>query len=737
MSFLLKLTGKQPACPITVQNFAVNSVTNRNAMKKNQVYLEKRLKVLLPKGGTTGVSRMLVATIGKNFENLGYVFTQRLFNGLSKLNESQLTDFYMETLPVLKKMRGAHREYHPMYPNFPQQVIDASNFELYVNAMIHYWSFWAKDAGLVSETWLPEYEKAERMPLTEPTKLDSIDLGTQADFNNIFTNLVAAKSSISESDKAILSDWVKQDKDAVVALLPEQIAMKEQLAFVAGLLLQHTNSASKMTKYVKTPTDVLRIAAAFAGGDVSLAAVTKFKKFSRPVRRFLLELLESCKTDIAQEMVKYDTRWHRLGEVIHPGEYAKQFPRSAKAFKAIRNEKVQTFNGKVEAALKDDVTEAVDLLVTRPGDFARRLDHVIRMSEGKRAAFARKFIGVADKVSTTVLLQLFTHFKTRSEVRDRAVFPKGNLAKIHVLETTRPNIDQRFCLGLAEKVRKVLVDRFANLDKMGKVYLDENLKSYLVPFSQRSAAKALKTIVRGSQIPLDGDYDTIRFFIWWKNMSNGNGSGWSNAGRVDIDLTASILDESFSNIADVAYYNLKDFAGHHSGDITDAPYGAAEFIDISLSKVLQRGGRYIAMCINSFTSHKYCDLPECFAGWMGRNAPQSGEIFEAKTVKNKIDISSDTTVVLPLLIDVKERKVIWMDLGLKARPTWNNVRNNSHNIGLVCKAMTELRKPNLYDLLSMHVEGRGKFTLDRSKADVVFSPETIAFDVDTILTKYV
>jgi hypothetical protein len=197
------------------------------------------------------------------------------------------------------------------------------------------------------------------------------------------------------------------------------------------------------------------------------------------------------------------------------------------------------------------------------------------------------------------------------------------------------------------------------------------------------------------------------------------------------------LDEKFTGIADVAYYNLKDFAGHHSGDITDAPFGAAEFIDISLSKVLQHGGRYIVMCINSYTEHKYCDLPECFAGWMGRKSVQSGEIFEAKTVKNKIDLASDTTIVLPLVIDAKERRVIWMDLGLKQRPRWNNVRNNQNNISLVVKAMTELRKPNLYDLLSMHVDGRGKFVKTPEAADVVFSPETIAFDADAVLTKYV
>ena len=61
------------------------------------------------------------------------------------------------------------------------------------------------------------------------------------------------------------------------------------------------------------------------------------------------------------------------------------------------------------------------------------------------------------------------------------------------------------------------------------------------------------------------------------------------------------------------------------------------------------------------------DLPECFAGWMGRTAVQSGEIFDARTVPDKIDIAGETTVNIPLLIDLKERQVIWSDIAPRVR----------------------------------------------------------------------
>jgi hypothetical protein len=273
---------------------------------------------------------------------------------------------------------------------------------------------------------------------------------------------------------------------------------------------------------------------------------------------------------------------------------------------------------------------------------------------------------------------------------------------------------------------------------LGKVYLDPDLKNYVVPFSQRSASKALKTIVRGSKIDLGGDYDTIRFFIWWKNLDKPENSvyGGYNTTRVDIDLSGCILDDNWNHKAHISYYNIRDSAGHHSGDITDAPNGASEFIDVSLGKVLQSGGRYIVMCVNSFTQTPYCNLPECFAGWMGRSNPNSGEIYEPKLVKNKVDLAADSTFGIPLIIDAKERRVIWCDLSLKQAPTWNNARNNSNNISLVCKAMAEMKKPNLYDLLSMHVEARGYKVARKVNADVVFSSETTPFEIDEITTKY-
>ena len=85
-------------------------------------------------------------------------------------------------------------------------------------------------------------------------------------------------------------------------------------------------------------------------------------------------------------------------------------------------------------------------------------------------------------------------------------------------------------------------------------------------------------------------HDVVRFFIWWKNGRS----------TTDLDLSAVLYDDDCRFVDAVTYYNLKNFGGHHSGDIVDAPQGAAEFIDLSIEKCRKKKVRYVVASLNSF-----------------------------------------------------------------------------------------------------------------------------------------
>jgi hypothetical protein len=693
---------------------------------QHAITLRHRRTLFVPPG-TDGVPIPIVATALKNLEGLGFTLSPALLARVQTLSVTAFLHLYDELLPVLRQLVGANVAYRPFYPNFPAQVMDAPAGELYLNALLHYLTLWRPD--------MPQHE---RPPLLERTDLTVIDLSEADDLRQIGRQLLAANASLSAQDRADVVWLLTAYCDRLDTLLPATIPQKETIALVASTLITLVpDPADWLARYVATATDVLRVAVALSGGDVSLAAPTKFRSFARPERRLLLGLLESC-GNRAEDMQRYREPWKRLGERLHPGEYAQRFPQSAHAFDDLRSGRpVVTLRSRVEAAVRaGDVAAAVDLLVTRPGELARRLDHLLRCTTDP-APITRAFAQSAAQVATPVLLQALAHFRHRpAPPALRTFFPKGNVAKLQAVPNTLPPLAPTTCEAIAAICTRALIARFGALPPLGRVYLDERLRGYLVPFSQRSASKALRTIVRGSRLPI-GAGSTIRFFLWWKEGLVDS----TPTGRVDIDLSAVLYDATWGYKEHISYTNLRSarYRAAHSGDVVSAPDGACEFIDLDIDSVLAYGGRYVVMAINAYTSHTFADLPECFAGWMLRQAPRSGEIFEPRTVQDRIDLAAASRIGIPVILDLVDRQVIWTDLALRKHPVWHNaVEVNQRGMTVLGRAMTTLVKPTLYDLFTLHAEARGTRVETAADADTVFAPDqgVTPFDQAVIMADF-
>lgn len=689
----------------------------------NSLYLRRKSKIYIEQSNYSLPPEYLFNLI-KNIEGIGYTFSHELLDIVSTLSTEKLQVFYKKLISDLQENIGASVTFKPMYPNFPEQVVKASEKELYSNAIFHYLGDW------IGERLLPNYQKKERPKLPEKTTLRIIDLGTKEDFNSIFTKLISSKTSISETDKGDIEWFVKNYNYNIIKYLPDETPFKENVAFLLGCMLKNNIVISRLfEKHIKTATDVLRVATALSDGDISLAENTKFKNISKRHRRLLLQCLENCGS-ITEDMLRFKNQWKRLGERLHPFEYKNKYPKCFESFDVIRNDKpFQTYNGKVEnALLTKDLTTALSLLRTRPGEFARRLDKLLRSSDSPQMIL-EDFRSVSHSVSAPVLLQLLNYFKQRnSNAELRTFFPKGNVAKVKAIDNLLPNLNVWICNEMVSIIEKTLISKFKSYKQLGTVYLDEDLKNYTIPFALRSASKSLVTIGRGSKLQLPPG-NTIRFFIYWKDGKS----------RTDLDLSALALDSDSNHHTTIAYYNLKELGGYHSGDITSAPDGASEFIDIEISNFLEKNIRYVLMSVNSFTSQPYCDLPICFAGFMMRQFPNSGEIYDPKTVSNKFDLTANTRIAIPLIIDLLERKVIWTDLSLKNTPSAsNNVHNNLSSLTILNKSMTTLSKPNLFDLFLLHTTARGERTLDINNANTIFAVDfgIKPTDIDVIISEY-
>ena len=690
----------------------------------NSIYIRRKNKLCLDKGENS-LQDDYIFNLLKNIESLGYIFSTELIEVVKTLSVERLKKFYIQLISDLKENVGVKVEFKPMYPNFPEQVKEASEQELYSNAFWHYLGDW------VGKRIMPQYEEKEREKLKDQFKLKVIGLGNKDDFNSIFTKLLNSKTSVTETDKEDIEWFIKTYNSNIYSLTPNEIPLKENAAFYISCLLKYNinNAEQELLIHTKTATDTLRIATALSGGDISLAENTLFKSFSKRNRKLLLTSLETIGF-ITEDMLRYKNKWKRLGEILHPFEYKNKFPKCYEAFDIIRNDKpFETFNSKVEKGLIDkNLPSLTSLLKSRPGELARKLDKLIRLTDNPDDVI-NTFSLIAEKVSSPVLLQVLTHFKNRNKLKEiRIFFPKGDAAKAQAIDNNLPSINQSICEEIISICEKALMSKFSKYKPLGKVYLDEKLKNYTVPFAMRSASKALKTISRGSKIDLP-EGDTIRFFIYW---ADGNT-------RTDLDLSALALDADSGYKMTIAYYNLKELGGSHSGDITSAPGGASEFIDIEIPACLKQGIRYVLMSVNSFTDQPFYDLPYCFAGFMIRQFANSGEIYEPLTIENKFDLTANSKIAIPLIIDLAERKVIWVDLSLKRKPSSvNNVHNNLSSTALINKSMTTLVKPNLYDLLELHIKARGEKTLDINVANTIFATDRgiTPTDIDIIMSDY-
>ena len=689
----------------------------------NELLIRRFNKIKLPQGQSSQSIHKLINLLA-NFERIGFSCSEQLCTEILKLSDTQFDEFYKNTLGCIKKMYGAHVKYKPMYPNFPQQVYEMSESELYQNAFAHYLG------DFLGIRLLPEYQIEPRKALNKRI-LNVLDLADGTELTILFSNLLNTKKSLNQQDHADLIYLIRDFGSKGLQYLPEKFQHKEVQAIVSAQYLSlQLWAVQQLQLHVQTSTDVLRIYVALSDGDVSLAEPCKLISLKKSQRRILLTLLENC-LHIQEDLFRYPEPWKRVIERIHPFSYQKHFPKTCIAFQHIfENKKPERFSQKIEIALQSHQFEdVVKLLKQRPGEFARRLQHCLKQFPVQQQQLLDAFKTVIDAVPIALLFQIKHYFLQNRTLKYRIFFLKGQSAKVFAIKNNLAPLSAVITTQITTLCEQSIIQRFSKLSPLGACYLDDQLKNYSVPFAQRAASKALKTIAAGSRLALDIG-NTVRFFIYWKD---------TDSERVDIDLSALVFDAEHTVKATIAFYNLKESFAVHSGDITSAPKGASEFIDIDISKALSLGIRYVMMSINSYTQQNYCDLPICFAGFMMREDAQQGQIYEPTTVQHKFDVTSKSSFTIPLIIDLEKREVIWTDLAMTATPSIDNtVFGHLSSMSLMQYAMTEKTFPNLYDLFDLHIRARGQRVTERVRAEHIFSVDEgiRPVDIDNILANY-
>lgn len=671
-----------------------------------------------------GKNKPRAITIAAEMMHFGFLLDSEAINHLSAQSDEDLNNFYLEVIVWLKDVTGSKTTYKPFWKNFPNDVMSKSESELWLHQILHYLTNGHYEPGALTENRPIAFEQPNYRKITA---------GDDAKYLSIFTSLLSVNSSLTKDDL----ETIKYMADTELELpYPDYIPFKENLTTLASLGLDVP---------VKNVTDVLRIAVGMSGGDVSLPAVPpakvktnrwsssksnnpardlfKFKKFSRAERKYILGLLEKTNCDV-RDCVSRSQRWIRLGEILHPGEYATQFPRSAELFDDLRNHKPKSWHSEVDKAFKtgstglEKFTNGVAKLSENPGEFLRKLDSLYRNGgDDKRKILLTTFNKIAPSVSNKVLYEAYSHFEGRSKpVQGRSVMIKGARKRTKLPDIAPLPIKE------IDNIHNVILDslnvKFQKLSPLGHVWIDEELKKIPLPTNMRSLNPSLAPTIRGQRTPLaNKDAKVIRAFVHW----------YDETGSQDIDLTATFIsDRETKRIGWNGEHSGS--IGCYSGDVRHRKGPCAEYIDIDVKKSLSAGYKYVVLDARNYNGGSMTSVKDLVFGYMEREHPEANLSFVPNTLANCVKLTSDKSTTLVVMFDLTTMEYIFLDIDADGIPV---ASANVTQILAAIKPYTELPKFSVHDLLFIHAANRGKSIVEK-KEDA-----TTSFEFETFSKSYV
>lgn len=699
---------------------------------------------------------------------------------LSYLGPTDRAKFYEVWIEAIRRSKGADKHYIPFYPGFPQQVRELSEFEWMFNAICHYISdgeYFTTEKERIQYAELKKNRKfsecLEDMKTAKPIGVSTLD-----DVQEIAYSIMAAPISISDFDKEIINFFIENIYDEYINKLPE-MSFKENMCYVLSKLM--TNDLNKrctpknIGASIKTATDVLRLYVALSGGDISLSKPVKFKNLPMWQYRLFSELINGMNFNaVYEDTFRYAEMWKRANEKIHPKRFKKgTYTKVAELL--YKGEKPITFMTKFNKAFEDGDEEALTTLLSqRPGVFARYLDCLVRLAgmadfdenEAEIYRIINAFKKVSTSIDTRLLLQVKNHFIDRLEhvttngytVYDQDVeryFINKNGKVFMKNEDHMFNIPEKYLRLIIGVIDDAIKAQYATRDIIGPVYIDPSVDGLLVPWNQRTASTKSKCVVKGSKWKLKDTTNIIRAFCWWTNTDDGL--------RVDEDISATFVND-FSpststpaeRCSEIVYYgSIRNPFCVHSGDIVNGGpadgMGSCEFIDIDIDKALEAGYRYVFVSIHSFTANPFNSF-NTTAGFMERSDAKMirhGEgikgnntsvynfsIFDPRTVELNFNLDTDSNASVPILIDLRERYVYWIDSNLNVSGIIN-CRNSVNLASISIDSLLKRHFTTIRELVELNAAVRGGLTDTPEDAKtIVTATETEEIEGKTIISAY-
>ena len=707
----------------------------------NSIALRHLNGIHIAKNTTNNVNETLsieeLATLIKKFEGYGYIFSKELAIAISKEERNVIIDKLKAVIEVIEDFKS-DKNYTVFYKNFPDEVIDMSEVDLYINQILHYWIGYlpSNNENIIKEDIEPsKLVKARELKLIDDEMIE-----------RLFIDLLSSNVTLSEQyldDVCVLTNN-KSIKELEKYM--EYIQMKETLTTVSSYILK---KEGVLIGNFKTATDILRLIAKISGDELNNKHI-HFAYFSRTELREFIDKLENLK-NIMPDIKRYSKPWHTFFKLYAKKINFNKFPKVRKVADMLFGDiSYMTERGKINEQIKrlstmseEDLDNLVKEFTIFYGDYVREI--LSLLNKAKENQYEKLLIGLENcvtKVNTRILFQLYDriiNLKAKDKTVPRLVNSKGKWRRLKESISLSDELLNRVLQIVEDGIKRQLKEK----ENLGKVYIDEDYKNIMLTTSEKDSNVSLRPMTRGSRIKFNPNTEVLRFFVAWKNLDEKTLKELNTAyskldektlkeltpmySRVDVDLSALTFNENLEFNDVVAYYNQKKSGFAFSGDITNAPEGALEYIDVfDLERLKKKGNRYILMQIRSYNGYTFEEINSVYAGVMELTS------IEAKEKKNMystaitegFQIVSSERTTNTILVDLKKFEYIWLDMNMDGYRL--DVFQNALNceeipyLNDMLRYFSRKQYVTMYDLLKLNADVRGVLTKDKKEADVIF-----------------
>jgi hypothetical protein len=159
----------------------------------------------------------------------------------------------------------------------------------------------------------------------------------------------------------------------------------------------------------------------------------------------------------------------------------------------------------------------------------------------------------------------------------------------------------------------------------------------------------------------------------------------------------------------------------HSGDIIHIPHmvGTAEYIELDLNALSKNKANYVSFTCNAYSNGALS--PNLVVGWMNSKYPmkisRKGVAYDPTAVQHQVRVTQSLTKGMVFgVLDVKQREIIWMELGFGGQVVQN--MSSSMVETLIRKLDAKLK---IGDLLEIKAVTQGLIKMNRAEdADEVY-----------------